>query len=221
MKLSERLLFRFGPPLAAWLVRLLSASLRTEVLGEEQVKSLWAQGKRVIFPVWHDQLLLMRQGYLGSGLTGLASSSKDGELVARMLNCFGVEAVRGSSSRGGAKALRQLVRLGKSDRDLALTPDGPRGPRRVIKPGIAQLARLTGRPVVPVCFVTSRGHRFASWDRFCVPYPFARGVYVYGDPLLVEKDESEERFCERLTAAMEEIEGRGIARLEDYGVSAV
>jgi lysophospholipid acyltransferase (LPLAT)-like uncharacterized protein len=137
------------------------------------------------------------------------------------MRCFGQGAVRGSSNRGARAAFRELVELSREPVDLAITPDGPKGPRHRLKPGIVHLAKISGRPVVPVAFVCSRGRRFGSWDRFLLPYPFARAVYSFGPPLLIEAGEEPEAFQEKLQRAMEENEGRARARLEELGVSAV
>ena len=134
---------------------------------------------------------------------------------------FGQEAVRGSSSRGARAALKQMITLGKSPYDLVFTPDGPRGPRHEVKPGVGQLAKLTGRPVVPMAFACSRGHRFASWDRFLVPFPFARAVYTFGSPLWFESGEDVTSFCDRLQQALNDNEQRAATRLEAHGVSAI
>ncbi|MDO3379569.1 lysophospholipid acyltransferase family protein [Geoalkalibacter halelectricus] len=221
LPLSDRLLIAMVPWVASIIIRVLYRLMRIEILGEERVKAIWQKGEHFIFPFWHEQLLLMIKCYRGPGAKILISSSKDGELIARTMELFGQGTVRGSSSRGGAAALRSLVQAGKEPFDLGITPDGPRGPRREIKEGIVHLARLTGRGVVPLAFVCSRGYRFSSWDRFLLPYPFSRGVYSFGEPVLYQKGEDPEAFRARLQQAMDDNEKRAIARLEELGVSAV
>jgi hypothetical protein len=163
----------------------------------------------------------MVQGYRGPGARILISASKDGELIARTMRCFGQGAVRGSSTRGGRSAFKAMMALADEPFDLVITPDGPKGPRHQIKPGVVQLARLTGRPVIPMAFVCSRGHRFASWDRFLLPYPFSRGVYAFGEPVVYRKGEDAEGFRARLQHAMDKNVLRARSRLEKPGVSAV
>jgi lysophospholipid acyltransferase (LPLAT)-like uncharacterized protein len=163
----------------------------------------------------------MVRGYRGPGAKILISASKDGELIARTMAWFGQGAVRGSSTRGGRAAFRALVDLAREPFDLVLTPDGPKGPRHCLKEGVVQLARLSGRPVVPMAFVCSRGHRFASWDRFLLPYPFCRAVFSFGEPVRHVKGEEIAAFQARLLRAMQENERRAGARLEAFGVSAV
>jgi len=220
-RITDWLLLNVATVLAAGIIRLLHATLRIEFVGENHVKAIWDEKRAVILSFWHDQLLLMVMGYRGPGARILISASKDGELIARVMRYFGQGAVRGSSSRGGKAALKQMITLGREPYDLVFTPDGPRGPRHVVKPGVGQLARLSGRPVVPMCFVCSRGHRFASWDRFLLPFPFARAVYSFGPPLYFNKDENVETFCSRLEQAMNDNSQRAAARLEASGVFSV
>lgn len=221
MRLGDRLLVVIGPFLAAFVIRLLFYLNRIEFVGEAQPQAIWRRGEHLILAFWHDQLLLMVKGYRGPGSKILISASKDGELIARVMRYFGQQAVRGSSSRGGRAAFKELVALSREKVDLVITPDGPKGPRHELKDGLVQLARLSGRPVVPMAFVCSRGHRFNSWDRFLLPYPFGRGVFAFGEPLRFDREEGVERFRERLIEAMELNQQTAQARLEEYGVSAV
>jgi lysophospholipid acyltransferase (LPLAT)-like uncharacterized protein len=221
MRLGERILVSVGPLLASWLIRLLYLLSKIEFIGEEHPRCIWQQDRRLILAFWHDQLLLMVKGYRGPGSKILISSSKDGELIARVMNYFGQQAVRGSSSRGGRAAFKELLTLTKENADLVITPDGPKGPRHELKDGVVQLAKLSRRPVVPMAFVCNRGHRFGSWDKFLLPYPFGRGVFSFGEPLYFDGEEGVERFRERLAEAMEMNQQRAQSHLEEYGVSAV
>jgi hypothetical protein len=218
---GDWLLLKLAPPVAAGIIRFLRFFLRIEFIGEEHPRAFWKRGEHVILAFWHDQLLLMVQGYRGPGAKILISASKDGELIARTMRWFGQGAVRGSSTRGGRSAFKAMMALAEEPFDLVFTPDGPKGPRHQIKPGVVQLARLTGRAVIPMTFACSRGHRFSSWDRFLLPYPFSRGVYAFGEPVVYRKGEDAEEFRARLQQAMEENVRRAQARLEKSGVSAV
>jgi lysophospholipid acyltransferase (LPLAT)-like uncharacterized protein len=220
-RLSEWLLFRLVPFLAAWLIRAVACSMKLDFLGDGPLRRYWDRGENLIFSFWHDHLFLMIKSYHGPGIRILISSSKDGEIIARVMGRFGQGAVRGSSNRGGRGAFRELVALAAQPLDLAITPDGPKGPRHQLKDGIVGLARITGRPVIPVAFACSRGHRFASWDRFLLPFPFSRGVFVFGDAVSFEKGATSETFRSRLQQAMEENERRALTHLENYGLSAV
>jgi lysophospholipid acyltransferase (LPLAT)-like uncharacterized protein len=221
-RFSDRLLLSAAPWLAGAVIRMLYRIMRIEILGAEYPRQLVAENKPAIYVFWHDQLLMMVKGYLGDRqIRILISASQDGELIARTMSQFGFEAVRGSSNRGAAAALKEMLRLVKSTSSLAITPDGPKGPRHVIKPGVVQVACRSGRPVVPMAFVCSHGHRFGSWDRFLLPYPWGRGVYAYGRPLYCMPEESSEDFQDRVECAMNGNLRRAAVHLETYGLSAV
>ena len=220
-KSGQWLLLNIAPPLAAFIIRVIAWLSRTEIIGDASVRQLWQQGQPVIVSSWHDQLLMIPRGYAGPGGQILISRSRDGELIARTVSWLGHHAVRGSSSRGGTAAFKQLLRLAKQPYDIGITPDGPRGPRHQIKDGVVQLARLSGRAVVPVAVVSSRGHRFASWDRFLLPFPFSRMVYSYGEPLYCAREDDPQQFKQQLQQAMIDNNQRAQNRLESYSVSAV
>ena len=215
------LLLSVAPLLASWVIRLLRSLIRIDFVGEEHPQSKWQQNEPVIIAFWHDQLLLMVQGYRGPGAKILISASKDGELIARTMRYFGQGAVRGSSNRGGRRAFKALLELSQEPVDLVITPDGPKGPRHEVKEGIVQLARISSRPVIPMAFAVSRGHRFASWDRFLLPYPWGQGVYSFGAPVSFTKGETSEAFRARLQMALEDNDRRARAHLEGYGVSSI
>lgn len=118
----------------------------------------------------------------------MVSASKDGGLLASVLERNGVEPVRGSTSRRGRQALLELTTWAERGYDLAITPDGPRGPLYVVQDGVTSLAQLTGLPVIPVSYQTSWKIHLKSWDRFQIPLPFARCVVRFGEPLLVPRE---------------------------------
>lgn len=221
MKISDRLLLSVVPFLASGVLRLLSLTLRTDIIGEQYLREIWDRDEHIIISFWHDQLLLMVFGYPGKHAKLLISSSKDGELLARTMKYFEQDTVRGSSSRGGRAAFKEMLNLSQEKADIILTPDGPKGPRHELKDGVVQLARMSGRPVIPMAFVCNRGYRFKSWDRFLLPYPFGRGVYSFGAPVYFDKQEGVELFRERLKEAMQQNQRQAEARLEEYSVSAV
>jgi lysophospholipid acyltransferase (LPLAT)-like uncharacterized protein len=144
------------PPIGASVIRALGRSMRMDSQGHEQVDALYRQGRHIILAFWHAQQLMVPTGYRGKGANVLISQHQDGEIVARIISRFGHRAVRGSSTRGGALALRELIRLGRSGADLVVTPDGPKGPRQVAKLGVVQLAKATGLPIVPLAFSSSK-----------------------------------------------------------------
>lgn len=144
------------PPLAAGAIRAVASSMRCETRGHEAVDALYRDGGHIILAFWHAQQLLIPIGYRGAGSHVLISQHGDGEIIARIIARFGHDAVRGSSTRGGAGALRALIKLGRSGRDVVVTPDGPKGPRHVVKLGVIQLAKATGLPIVPLAFACSK-----------------------------------------------------------------
>jgi lysophospholipid acyltransferase (LPLAT)-like uncharacterized protein len=157
------------PPIGAAVIRGLGRSMRMDSQGHEQVDELYRQGRHIILAFWHAQQLMVPIGYRGTRGNVLISQHRDGEIIARVIARFGHGAVRGSSTRGGALALRELIRLGRSGADLVVTPDGPRGPRQVAKLGVVQLAKATGLPIVPLAFSCSKKNSLragiGSWSR--------------------------------------------------------
>lgn len=176
------------PPVGAALVWGIAATMRRETRGHEEMDALYRTGGHIILAFWHAQQLMIPVGYRGTGAQVLISQHGDGEIIARIIARFGHEAVRGSSTRGGAGALRALIKLGRTGKDLVVTPDGPRGPRQVAKLGVVHLAKATGLPIVPLAFACSTRQLVSSWDRFMVPYPFSRGLFLYGKPMFVSDE---------------------------------
>lgn len=126
----------------------------------------------------------------------LVSHHRDGRLIAETIAHLGVDSVAGSTSRGGASAVRAMVRLIRKGECVGVTPDGPRGPRMHAQPGVAAIAKLSGAPVVPMAYATRRRRVLGSWDRFMLPTPFNRGVFVWGKPIAVPADADEARLEE-------------------------
>lgn len=161
------------PPIAASVIRGVAQSMRCETHGHEAVDALYRDGRHIILAFWHAQQLMIPIGYRGTGSHVLISQHGDGEIIARIIARFGHQAVRGSSTRGGAGALRALIKLGRSGRDVVVTPDGPKGPRHVAKLGVIQLAKVTGLPIVPMAFACSKKNSsragIATWSHIRFP----------------------------------------------------
>lgn len=197
---GDRLLLAVLPRAGALWLRVARVTMRLQWEGADG--ALPGDGGPVIYAFWHEQLALMPWVQLRPPSVVPISRSRDGEWTARLFSQLpiGVESVRGSSSRGGAVALRGLVRAARRGRDLAITPDGPRGPARRVQQGAVMLARLTERPLLPVAFATRPEFRLGSWDRMILPVPFGKGTFVYGDLLWVERqadgDEAEAAAAE-------------------------
>jgi lysophospholipid acyltransferase (LPLAT)-like uncharacterized protein len=208
MKIPAPLALAAGPALGAIAVRMLAGTLRVKT-EEATVAPLWAARVPVIYATWHGRLLLLPWLYGWRGAHALTSRSRDGEIVSRWIRRFGLVPVRGSSSRGGADALRGLTRAVRAGREVVVVPDGPRGPREVLKPGVIVLARLSGAPIVPMAVGASREWRLRSWDEFRIPRPFARCVVRFGEPIRVSR--TADRAAEE--AARKEVEAalRGLS----------
>ncbi len=155
-RLTNALKVAVVPPVGYQVIHLLRRTMSWQTEGGEHVSRLFAQDKRVILAFWHAQQLMMPLAIPGLKAHVLISQHRDGELIRRIVARFGLDAVRGSSTRGGAEAFRQLIRIGRAGGNLVLTPDGPKGPRQVAKVGVVQLARATGLPIIPMAFGCSK-----------------------------------------------------------------
>ena len=173
----------FFGSIAGGILRLLAATWRVEIRGDEHVRRLRSAGVPVVFAVWHAYLLAPLWHRRGEGITLLISEHTDGGYLASAVNRWGYRVMRGSSTRGAVRGLLGLVKTLRSGGDVALTPDGPRGPARVTKPGAVAAAARAGAAIVPVGVGASAWWQLASWDGFTIPRPLARVRIVYGQPL--------------------------------------
>lgn len=163
------------------------------------LEALERKNASFILAFWHCKLLLMQYALRGRPVTALISRHGDGELIARTMARFGHAAARGSSTRGGAAALREAIRVARAGGSIAITPDGPKGPARIAKVGVVEIARATGLPILPVSVAYSRCKRLASWDGFEIPLPFSRMVIAYGETIACPADaDASEREVIRL-----------------------
>ena len=163
-------------------------TLRIEKTGHQLLLRPREERTPVIFVFWHGRLLPLIHVHRHQGVVVLVSEHRDGEYLARLLHHFGFGTVRGSSTRGGARGLKGLVRAASGGWDLAITPDGPRGPNRELKLGALSVARLTGLPLVPVGVGVASAWRVRSWDGLLVPKPFATVRVAYGPPSFVPRN---------------------------------
>lgn len=144
------------PPMARLIMRAIWATLRVRHAFVERIESLNREGKTYILALWHGHLFLMVHARFAKPITAMISQHRDGELIARTLRPFGVEASRGSSTRGGIGALRDIVHVSEKGMNIAFTPDGPRGPRHVAQSGVVMAAQLTGKPIMPVVMIAKK-----------------------------------------------------------------
>ncbi|SNB45018.1 lysophospholipid acyltransferase family protein [Geobacter sp. DSM 9736] len=190
------------PWLAYSVLRMLFTTLRVRLVNVEIPRGYHERGEGIIQVMWHSRLCVSPFAYQGNKGHILISSHGDGEIIARITALFGFEHIRGSSSKGADKALKQMLRLARRNEDLIVTPDGPRGPAEVVKPGVAQIAKLTGLPVLPFAISASRKVRLKSWDRFMIPLPFTKCFFVWGEPLRCGVEEEIEQFRQRVEGAL-------------------
>lgn len=167
------------------LIAALGRTYRWRVDGYEHYESVRAQGRRPIFAFWHGRILPATYFWRDRGIVVMTSENFDGEWIARIIHRFGFGAARGSTSRGGRRALAQLRRDVRGGKSAAFTLDGPRGPINVAQPGAVWLARLTGSPLLPFHIEANRAWSLGSWDRALVPCPFSTVAVAIGAPLTV------------------------------------
>lgn len=138
--------------------------------------------------IWHSRILAFSYLYKGTNLAILVSRSDDGEIIARILGSQGFDPVRGSTSRGGVRALATLIRRLRRNQPAVIVPDGPRGPRYRVQPGVITLAKKARVPIFPMTYSAANGKIFGSWDRFLLPRPFTRCRVIYGEPIYVPEN---------------------------------
>jgi lysophospholipid acyltransferase (LPLAT)-like uncharacterized protein len=173
-------------------LRTLGATWRFRAINDEPFRALRAAKKPFIFILWHGQLLPLLYRHRREGVAVLISEHGDGEIIARIAMSLGYETVRGSSSRGAARALLGLARAVEEGHDLAITPDGPRGPAKSFAPGALVIAQRTGVPLIAATASVTSAWRLNSWDRFIIPRPFARITVSYSDPVYVQAKDARE-----------------------------
>ena len=203
--------YRIVSFLIYWIVRLVAWTLRLRVVGEERVLALQAAGTGVILVTWHGRTLIPIARFRGRGYWAMISTSRDGEYQNRIFRRFGWQTVRGSTSaRGAVQAALTMVRHVKGGAVLAHTPDGPRGPSRRVQPGAIFLAQKSGCPIIPAGISASPRKLARAWDRYLVPFPFARAALIFGEPIIIpadaKSDEEQNYWAEQVGAAIDALE---------------
>lgn len=186
---------------------------RVRYLGQEHITELERQGRTWIFTAWHENTAAAVALERDRQMAAMASDSRDGEYIARGIELLGNIPVRGSSSKGGGKAARSMTRLLRAGHCAAVTPDGPRGPRRELQPGALWIAALSGEPLVPYHVAANRQWELKTWDRHRLPKPFATVYVGIGEPYFVDRErlagaEADviAEYIERMTANVEATE---------------
>lgn len=215
-RIGKQLVDSLAPATAFALIRFLRLTMRLRTRNQEVLDRVRAQSGPFILAFWHSRWVMMPWVNPNGTLVVLHSRHRDSRMLGRMTSRFGIDQAWGSSSAGGAIGVRQLLRRIREGCDLVLTPDGPRGPRRRCQAGVVATARLSGKPIIPVAFSARPSSRLRSWDRTLVPWPFGRGLYLYGEPLSVPR-EADRQEQERLRLALE----RELNRLTDQADAAL
>lgn len=195
-----------APPL----LMLYRYSLSIKIYHRNFVLGCHQRGEQIIYTVWHENMILGLLAHKNQGVYVLVSQHFDGEIIANILKVFGFKSIRGSSTRGGKEAFAQMKqKMEREQGEVAFTPDGPRGPRRVVKSGIIRLASKTGAPIIPVAIAASSFKRLNSWDRMVIILPFARCTLVYHEPIYVPANidtQTLKDHAQRLTVITNELE---------------
>lgn len=173
---------RLGPLVIAMLAR----TWRVATVNTRSFEALRDRSQPFVFAFWHAHMLPLVWQHREEKVAVLISTHDDGEMIARICEALGYRTIRGSTSRGGARALVEIARSLERGIEVAITPDGPRGPPRSIAPGVLYAARRAKAPIVPIYVHASRAWHLATWDSFMIPKPFARLTISYGEPLFVD-----------------------------------
>jgi len=204
------------PYVAYLVISGLSSTLKIKILNREIVAGLKRENKKIIYVFWHGRQFLMVYAHRNQELAVMTSLSKDGDLQTGILSKFGYHCVRGSSSRGGMQALREMVRVMRGGRDCGFAVDGPRGPVYKVKPGALFLAQLTGAVLVPVACAAGKARIFEkAWDKYVLPYPFSKAVIIYGVPIPVSRVDDLEAKALEAEKALNEFTEKAEKLLEE------
>jgi lysophospholipid acyltransferase (LPLAT)-like uncharacterized protein len=178
-------------------LRLLGSTWRIRRIGNEHFDSMLARNEPFIVVFWHGEIIPVTWIHRGRGLAPLISKHADGEIIARIVEGLGYRTVRGSTTRGGVRALLEAAQYVNDGVSVGFTPDGPRGPRHVFAPGALIVAQRTGKPIIALGATASRAWRLKSWDRHLIPKPFATVTVKYSTPQFVEAADARDAVNEQ------------------------
>jgi lysophospholipid acyltransferase (LPLAT)-like uncharacterized protein len=188
------------------LMAVIGSSLRINEEGRSDLGPRAKQGYPILWALWHETIFTSVWYHRFKQVHVMISASRDGEIISEISHKLGYSPIRGSSSKGGLEAARELVSHVLKGNRAAITPDGPKGPRRKVQQGVVLIARLAHCPVVPFAFEVERGWRLKSWDRFIIPKPFSRAVFVYGNPITIpRKGETDAWYIEKVQIELDRI----------------
>lgn len=201
---KQRVIIRLAGFLLYWLIRVIGATLKFEIIGGEH----HTESQPLIYCFWHNRIPTATYFWRRRGIVVMSSQSFDSEYIARFIQRFGYGTAKGSSTRGARAGLIQMIRAVRTGKSAAFTVDGPRGPIYVAKPGALLLAAKSGAPILPFSISLDRCWRLKSWDRIEIPKPFARAVVVIGQPISV-KDGNNEAELQHFQQALEYVRDQG------------
>ena len=195
-KILDELFLSFVTVMGALLLFLLGKSWRIKWVGLENLALPRSRNQKVIYAFWHGRMLAFCYCHRWQKVHLLISQHRDGELISRATSLLGFRSVRGSSTRGGTKALFQMANKNLEGFDTAVTPDGPRGPKHKAQPGVIYIAQRSGMPIIPVSNSSQRKWTLKSWDGLVIPKPFSPAVVILGEPIYVDpRSTAGEWFC--------------------------
>ena len=208
---------RIAAFLGATLIRIIGFTWRFRVVDERYMDEARERAASLVFVFWHGRMLPLSYRYRNRSIHVLASAHRDGEIMGQTIRFLGFGHVRGSSTRGGSRAIRTLVGKLEEGHDLGITVDGPRGPRYEAKPGPLEIAKLSGSPVVPATTSSKSHWVFSSWDAFELPKPFTKVHVRFGRPVIVPRDagpvelEEKRRELQQILREITDINDRVVA----------
>jgi lysophospholipid acyltransferase (LPLAT)-like uncharacterized protein len=192
MSLKEKIFLSFISILGPLFILLLGKSLKIRWIGEENIKPIRERKGKVLYAFWHGRMLILSYSHRRKKNQVLISQHRDGEIIARIIERLGFGTVRGSSTQGGYKAILQMANRAKKGYDLAITPDGPKGPAFQVQPGTAYIAQKSEIPIIPITNSAQKRWTLNSWDKFIIPKPFSKAVIIIGKPIYVPGELSPE-----------------------------
>ena len=217
----DRVIIRAADLFFYLLIRGICSTLRWEVRGREYLDSIVSTGRLPIFTFWHTCILSATWFWRDRGIVVMSSVSRDAEYTGRVIKRFGYGTARGSSTRGGGRALAEMAQCLENGLEVAFTIDGPRGPAYEAKPGAVTLARHTGQAILPFHIAIDKGIELSSWDRLKVPLPFTRALVLIAEPIYVRRQSSSEAVTAKqalLQSALDRLREEGeLWRTENGG----
>jgi lysophospholipid acyltransferase (LPLAT)-like uncharacterized protein len=201
-KIRDDLLLFFVSAVGPIFIFLLGKTLRIKRVGEENLNPIQKNQGQVIYAFWHGRMLILSYSHRWQKIHVLISQHRDGELIARIIQRLGFVSVRGSTTRGGTKAIFEMANKGASGYNIAITPDGPKGPKFKVQLGTVYIAQRSGMPIVPITNSAKSCWILPSWDGFLIPKPFSRAVIIIGEPIYVPLEST----SQELEGKREEVE---------------